>query len=456
MRQARHGTADGARRLPPGLSIYLLGVFIGALDTGVLGPAFPLIAHGFGVTLRSMAWSLTVYTVAYVASTVLAGAIGDRYGRRRVFAWGVAAFGAASVLAAVSGAFWVFLAARVIQGAGAGAVYPNAQAEGVRQFPAERRGTALGIFGAVFGLASIIGPNVGGALAQFLGWRSVFLVNVPIAVACLLLVPRLAPSPRSTRPMPDWQGGASFGALLAAALLAIALPGPRRLVAAVAAAALLGWFLLRQRRARTPFLDAGPLRGPGGFGMVVGAALIGVCMAAAIFVPTLAQRELHFSVLASGAALLPAALAGAVLAGAGGVLVDRVGPRGVLQAGLLAGVAGGLMLAAPHLGVPLFMLAMVAFGISTAFTMGAPLNRMALGLYHEEQAGQALSLVAVFRSVGLAAGPVVLTLLEHRGGFSAMFGGVAVAALLGFVLFFLVPDVRPARRALGVPRAEAE
>ncbi len=434
------------RRNLDGLSVYLAGVFIGALDTGVLGPAFPLIARGFRVSLQWTAWTVTVYTVAYAASTVLSGALGDRFGRRRLFTLGVAAFGVASALASASGAFWVFLAARALQGAGAGAVYPNAQAEGVRRFPAERRGTALGIFGAVFGLATIVGPNVGGALAQYFGWRSVFLVNVPVALVVLLLVPRLPESPLADRAVPDWIGGLSFAALLAAGLLAIALPGPARWVAAGSALVLLLLFLSRQRGAQRPFLDGKPLAGASGAAMLIGAALIGVGMSAAIFVPTLAQTVLHFSVLGSGVALMPAALSGAVLAGAAGVMVDRVGARGVLQAGLAAGIVGGILLSLPGLGLRTFMLAMLAFGVSMAFTMGAPLNRMVLALYHDDRAGEALSLIAVFRSVGLAAGPVVLTLLQGRYGFPGMFGGVAVASAIGLCLFFWVPDVRPAHR----------
>lgn len=435
------------RRDLSGLPVYLAGVFIGALDTGVLGPAFPLIAHGFHVTLQWTAWTVTVYTVAYAASTVLSGAAGDRFGRRRLFTLGVAAFGLASALAVFSGAFWVFLLARVVQGAGAGAVYPNAQAEGVRRFPAERRGTALGIFGAVFGLATIVGPNVGGALAQYFGWRSVFLINVPVTLAVLLAVPRLPESEVSAgRAVPDWSGGLAFSGLLATGLLAVALTGPVRLLAVFGALAFLAVFLWRQRRATPPFLDAAPLRRGGGPALIIGAALIGVGMGAAVFVPTLAQQVLHFSVLGSGVALMPAAFSGAVLAGAGGVMVDRIGPRAVLQAGLAAGVVGGVLLALPHLGLSTFIVAMLFFGVSTAFTMGAPLNRMALALYREEQSGEALSLIAVFRSVGLAAGPVLLTLLQARAGFTGMFGGVAVAAGIGMLLFLAVPDVRPALR----------
>ncbi len=426
------------------LGVYLAGVFIGALDTNVVGPVFPLIARGFGVSLPWVAWTVTAYTVAYVGSTVMAGALGDGYGRRRVFVWGVAAFAVASAVALASRAFWLFLLARALQGAGAGAVYPNAQAEGIGQFPSERRGMALGLFGAAFGLAAIVGPNVGGFLGQFFGWRAIFLVNVPFAACVAWLSRRLPASSVSARPIPDWYGGAAFAGMLAAALMALVVPGTARWLLAAGAVALVAVFTWRQRRARTPFLDPHPLRRPSGLAMLTGASLIGIGMSAAVFVPTLAQQKLGFSVLSSGVALMPAAFSGAVLAGVAGVMADRIGPRLVLQAGLVAGVAGGVLLAWPRTSLAVFFLAMVAFGVSTAFTMGAPLNRMALALYRDEQAAEALAVAAVFRASGMAAGPVLLTLAHGWRGFTGMFGAVAVAALAGLVLFAFVPDVRPA------------
>lgn len=452
---ARRASADtSARRrhgrqhaLPPkafaSFAIYLIGVFVGALDTNVLGPAFPLIMRSFHVSLSWVAWTITAYTVAYVATTVLAGAIGDRRGRRTVFVFGLVAFGVASLLAASARSFPFFVFARVVQGVGAGAVYPNAQAEGVALFPAERRGMALGMFGAVFGLASIIGPNVGGVLAQYVGWPSIFLLNVPIVVVVLILSRRLAATPSRGEPLPDVAGGLSFAAFLASALLALEAGGAARLGLLVLAIVLLLIFLWRQQRATTPFLDSAPLTNAAGAAMIAGAALIGLNMSAAVFVPTLVQRELHYSVVASGVALMPAALSGAVLAGVGGVLVDRVGAKSVLLLGLLAGAIGGLLLMLPHLTLLRFILAMVAFGVGTAFTMGAPLNRLALALYRDDQAGEALSLVAVFRSVGIAAGPVLLTIAAAWQGFEAMFGAVAVASVIGFLLFLTVPDARP-------------
>jgi len=433
----RRPGGDGAfgRALSAGLGIYLLGIFVGALDVNVIGPALPLIARGFHTTLAWTAWTVTAYTVAYAGSTVLAGAVGDRLGRRGTFRLGIVLFGAASVMAALAPTFLVFVLARVVQGVGAGVVYPNAQAEGVQAFPPERRGMALGLFGAVFGLASIIGPNVGGALAQFYGWPSIFWLNVVVAALVLVLSLRLPAASASGRQMPDVAGGAAFAALLGGALLALAARGEARLVCLAAAFVAAGVFAWRQRRARRPFLDPRPFLHASGGVLIAGAALIGLDMSAAVFVPDLAQRELGAGVFASGLALMPAALSGAVLAGVGGILVDRVGARRVLMVGLAAGVAGGLLLATHPLHVAVFIVAMVAFGLATAFTMGAPINRIAISLYADSQAGEALSMVAVFRSVGLAAGPVLLTVAEAYHGFTGMFLTVALASAVGLILF---------------------
>ncbi len=426
----------GERRF---LWIYLFGVFIGALDTNILGPALPLIAHAFSTTLAWTAWTITAFTAAYIASTVLAGPGGDRIGRRRFFVIGIALFGLASLLAALSPNLPVFLFARILQGAGAGLVYPNAQAEGMRSFPKEKRGTALGLFGAVFGLAAIIGPNLGGLLAQTLGWPSIFLVNVPLAAVVLILSRRLPDSePHPAGGVPDAWGGVLFSLALVSLLLALGAGSPLALVWLALAVVLAIGFGVRQRRAAVPFLDTEPLRTTSGTLMMVAAGIIGLDLAAAVFVPALAQHQLHFSVLMSGVALMPAAVVGAVLAGGAGVLVDRIGASRVLQAGLLAAGLGGVLLALPHLGVGRFIAAMALFGFGTAFTLGAPINRLATQLYRPEQVGEALSLVAVARAVGLTVGPVVFGLLITGSGFAAPFWLLAAISVVGVGLLFRV------------------
>jgi MFS family permease len=230
------------------------------------------------------------------------------------------------------------------------------------------------------------------------------------------------------------------------ALLTLVVGGTARWVLGTVALFALVAFIRRERQSRVPFLDPAPLRAQRGVAMMIGAALIGLDMSAAVFVPTLVQRVLGFTVLASGLALLPAAVSGAVLSGAGGVLVDRVGPRKVLMVGLIAGAVGGLLLAWPGLTFARFIIAMLVFGLGTAFTMGAPLNRMALALYRDDQAGEALSVAALFRGIGMSCGPIILTAASDVRGFAGMFGSVMIASLVGALAFLFVPDVKPAKR----------
>ncbi len=240
--------------------------------------------------------------------------------------------------------------------------------------------------------------------------------------------------------LPDVFGGVAFSLTLVFLLLALSAASMLSVVWLMAALVSGITFSLRQRRAATPFLDTAPLKTSSGAFMMAAAGIIGLDLAAAVFVPALAQQELHFSVLLSGVALMPAAVVGAVLAGAAGVLVDRLGARRVLQVGLAAAGVGGVLIALPDLTVVRFVIAMAFFGFGTAFTLGAPINRLATLLYRKDQLGEALSLVAVARAVGLMVGPVVFGLMITNSGFSAPFWLLAVVSALGVMLLFQVPN----------------
>ncbi|MBT9259950.1 MAG: MFS transporter [Clostridiales bacterium] len=412
----------------------------------IIGPVFPLIAEDFKISITWDAWTVTAYTAIYAVGTVLAGALGDRLGHRRLFAWGLVLFGLGSAVAALAPSFGVFLLGRALQGGGAGAIFPNAQAAGIQAFPPERRGTALGIFGAVFGVAAIIGPNLGGFLGQYWGWPAIFWINVPLVLLVLLLVPSLPPTALRPRGVPDLWGGILFGLTLVALLLSLTAwdaYGAELLLAGLLLGLLFAW---RQGHpgGKEPFLDLKAFASLWGAMVVAGAILVGMDMAAAVFIPTLAQKALGVGVLASGVSVMPAALTAAVFSALGGVLVDRRGSRFVLVAGLLSAALGALLLVPPHLTWLRFIAAISLMGIGTAFTMGAPLNRMALALFPGDRSGEALSLIAVFRTVGIAMGPVLFGLALELKGFPGLFSLVAAISLLGALLFAGLKGEEPA------------
>jgi len=170
-----------------------LGVFAGALDLGVLSPALPALAHAFGVGTRDLSWIFTLYLLANVVSIPIMSKLADRNGRRPIYILCVAIFGAGSLLAIVAPTFGVFLTARAIQAIGAGGIFPVATAAIADRVPPERRGAALGLVAATWGLAAVIGPTIGGLLTHFFSWHWIFAANVPLAIVVIVLAQRYVP-----------------------------------------------------------------------------------------------------------------------------------------------------------------------------------------------------------------------------------------------------------------------
>ncbi|MFS8637341.1 MAG: MFS transporter, partial [Gemmatimonadota bacterium] len=166
-----NGDARAQRRI---LGLLFLGVLMGALDIAIIGPALPALREAFGIDERAAAWTLTVFVLFNLIGTPIMAKLSDARGRRSVYALAVSIFAAGSLLVALSRTFPMLIAGRVVQGLGAGGIFPVATAVIGDVFPVERRGRALGLIGAVFGLAFLLGPIIGGVLLIF-GWPFLFL-----------------------------------------------------------------------------------------------------------------------------------------------------------------------------------------------------------------------------------------------------------------------------------------
>ena len=209
-----------------------MGVFAGALDLGVLSPALPALSAAFGVGAREIAWVFTLYLLANVVAIPITTQLADRYGRRPIYILCVATFALGSVMAILAPTFPVFLLARAIQAAGAGGIFPVATAAIADRIPQERRGAALGLVAATWGLAAIIGPLFGGVVTHFLSWHWIFAANLPLAAVVIFLARRHVPAvvPRARGPL-----DATGITLLAVGLLAT-MTGLTRLDARTAGA----------------------------------------------------------------------------------------------------------------------------------------------------------------------------------------------------------------------------
>ncbi|MEU5209975.1 MFS transporter [Streptomyces sp. NPDC020742] len=407
------------------LAVCCTSVFLGNLNNTVLNVALPAMQRDLHSSLSGLQWTIDAYLIVLAALLMLAGSAGDRLGRRRVFRTGLALFSLGSLLCGLApGPGWL-IAFRIVQAVGASMLNPVAMSIITNTFSAPReRARAIGVWGAVLGVAMAMGPIVGGALVQAVGWRSIFWLNLPIGLAAFVCAARCVPESRAPRP----RRLDPVGQLLVIALLGcltyaiIEAPGtgwtaPSTLGCALAAPAALLALLRYESRRSEPLVDL-RVFGSAGFS---GACVMAVCsffvLGGFLFLNTLyLQNERGLSALAAGLHLLPMAATNILTAPLSGRLTATRGARLPL---LLAGAstaAGGALLAAGEIGTSgasLFA-AYVLIGIGVGLA-NTPLTNAAMAGMPTEQAGVAAAIVSTGRQFGQALGVAVLGALLTAG-----------------------------------------
>lgn len=175
------------------LIMFLLGIFIGAMDTGIVSPARTVISQGLGISINSSIWIITIYSLAYAVIMPISGKLSDKHGKKKVFLYSIIIFGLGSTLCGISnfvGGYPLLIAARIIQAIGGGGIMPIATAYIGDSFPAEKRGAALGMVGATYGIATTLGPSIGSSLLSLFGnsnWGILFFINVPICIIVIIM-----------------------------------------------------------------------------------------------------------------------------------------------------------------------------------------------------------------------------------------------------------------------------
>ena len=430
--------AQPARGTALTLAAMSLGYGVVQLDVTIVNTALSSIGASLGGGVSELQWVVSTYTIAFAALILTAGALGDRLGAKRIFAAGFVLFTAASLACALAPSALILIAARAVQGAGAAILVPNSLALLNHAFPVEReRGRAVGIWAAGASLALTAGPLAGGALIALVGWRSIFLVNLPIGLAGLWLAWRYAEeTPRSPHREIDAAGqAAAIGALgaLAGAIIEGGVLGWRdlRVLAGFAASALLiAFFILQERRTRQPMLPLSLFAHPLFTLTALVGLLVNVAFYGLIFVLSLYFQQANgFSPFATGLAFLP--MMGAVLP------VNLLAPRLAERFGAIATIAGGATLAA------LGALALLGIARGTSYwVMMAPFIALGggLGLLVPPLTSALLGSVEKARS-GVAAG--VLNSTRQTGS-------VLGVALFGSLIGQAGALVTGAREALGI------
>ena len=443
----------------------MLGLASGAilvpLNSTMLAVALPSVMTEFDVGAATVASLVTLYLGAVAITLPVSGSLGDRFGHRRVFLFGVAGFALASALAATAGTFEVLAASRVLQAATGGLVSTSSVALLRAMAPPDRRGSAFGLFDMLVSTSAAVGPLVGGLLVAGLGWRSLFVVAVPLALLAAVAVGALAPPQQvATRAVPrpiDLPGLGLLAAFLVSLLLGLRglEGGGAESLAILAAPILLGLFVLIELRTEHPAVDPRLFASRPFAAAVVGIFGTTVILhGTLVLVPLLVERLQGGDAQTSGVVLLGISALGALAAPFGGRYSDVVGRRRPAVLGTLAVVAGlgALWIVAPDASTLVLglLLAVVGFGMGMA---GSPRQTAALELIEPERVGMAAGTYLTGRYVGGALGATlagaVLGGTVTAGGVSTGFGilaGVAIGVAAAS-LFLPGRGARPAGEA---------
>lgn len=431
-----------------------LGGFLANFDVTSVVVVMPAIGTDLGIPVDGLAWIIDAYSIAFTATLLVAGALADRFGRRRTLLVGNVWFLIASLACGLAWNSPLFLAARVAQGSGAAFLVTGTFALIATAFPAPgARARAFGIVGVVSGVAMALGPSLGGVIGAGLGWRWIFLANLPFCVLVALAVPRLVAEMRdgTERPL-DWSGVVILTlalGLVIDAILEARHSLTRMVIGLVAGAGLAALFAFRQRRQDRPMLD------PAIFANrpMVGVAVLLLAVSAGywavlVYLPLFLGAGFGWTAKAAGLALLAATLPMVFIPPFGGRFASWLGWRRLFASALTLIATGGCALAVAAHTEPAGLALAWAFAgmalIGTGAALSHPqLSGAVMALAPPEVGGMASALTVIARQTGFSMGVAALGALMpsdlHAAGFVWPFGFAAVASVCGVMACLLLP-----------------
>ncbi len=436
----------------------VLGSGVAFLDGTVVNAALPAISRDLHANLGDLQWVLTGYLLTLGSLLVLGGSLGDRYGRRKIFIIGLVGFAATSLLCAIAPDTGTLIAARCAQGVAAALLVPNSLAMVSASFATEDRGRAIGAWSGLGGIATALGPFLGGYLIDSVSWRWVFVINLPIAAAAILIALRHVPESRDEHAGAhlDFVGSTLLTVGLAGVVYAL-IEGPGgdwgALTVGLGVIGVLSLvaFLVVESRIANPMVPLGVFKSQ----QFSGANAVTFAMYAALGTVTFLlvvhlQTDLGYSALEAGASLLPITACMLLLSARAGALAQRIGPRWPMTIGPLVVAVGMTLLGRVDPGTTYWATvfpALLVLGLGLSLTV-APLTATVLGAVEDSHAGIASAINnSVARIAGLlavavlpaAAGLTAAQGLDLDAGFArAMYIAAALAAVAGVLAFLTI------------------
>ena len=426
------------------LILFLIGVFMGSLDTGIIGPVLPSIEQSFSLTSRESSWIFTLFVIFFMIGSPIMAKFSDFYGRKKIFIMDVILFGIGSCLIAFSLNIESIFLGRIIQGFGCGGIFPVAGAFIGDAFPLEERGKALGILGSVFGISAIGGPLVGAVLIPY-GWNWCFTINIPISIFLILFAAYILPNSENSRKLKiDYLG------IIILSLLAIFLAyGLNQIDSSnfinsllslnvapflLAFIILIPIFLTIEKKAKDSIVAIDMLENKEIRIACIETLSYGIIYSSAIFIPSLVILSMGLNNQLASLMLIPILGANAVAAPILGKILDSTGSRKLMMIGTIILTIGLIAIAIyPH-NLILFIAAGCLVGVGMVTIIGAPLRYIVLSEAKPTERGAGQAIVNMLSSAGHLIGGALI------GGVIASFSGILgykISLILAVIVAFI-------------------
>ena len=428
------------------LVLFLIGVFMGSLDTGIIGPVLPSIEQSFNLTSRESSWIFTLFVIAFMIGSPVMAKFSDFYGRKKIFILDVLLFGVGSALIAFSMNIESIFLGRIIQGFGCGGIFPVGGAFIGDAFPLEERGKALGILGSVFGISAIGGPLVGAALIPY-GWNWCFTINIPISIFLIIFAGYILPELEDERNLKiDYVG--IIVLILLAVFLAYGLNqidssnflnsllSMNVLPFLIIFIILIPIFFKIEKMAEESIVPIHMLKNKEIRIACIETLAYGIIYSSAIFVPSLVILSMGLNDQFASLMLIPILGANAVAAPILGKILDSTGSRKIMAFGTLILAVGLLAIAIYPSNLIFFIVAGCLIGVGMVTIIGAPLRYIVLSEAKPTERGAGQAIVNMLSSAGQLIGGALI------GGIIASFSGILgykisliLAAIVAFIAF---------------------
>lgn len=416
--------------------MFLLGIFIGGMDSGIISPARTVIADSLNVDASSSIWMVTIYTLAYAVIMPISGKLSDRYGKKKLFLFSIIIFGIGSALCGVSdyaGGYKLLLIARVIQAIGGGGIMPIATAFIGQSFPKAKRGAALGLVGATYGIATTVGPSIGSAIIQSFGsdsWGLLFFINVPVCIIVVIMALniKIVELEYAKRKM-DIKGSVVVSIMILSLMYGLTNLKFHNFIESVKSTdvypflivfiILLPIFIYIENRVEDPIINLNYFRDRNICITLILSLVVGCGMMGVVFIPQFGENTLRLSQGSGGYLITIMAIFAGISAPIGGRFIDKYSAKAVILVGFTCTIVGDLILAlvvSKNCNVPLLIICLCILGVGMGLSMGTPLNYLMQTYAPPEETASAQSTLSLVKSIGIAVSPNILINFVSQAG----------------------------------------